>query len=57
MKRDTWRSLLAIYLIIGVLALVACVSIAISNQGEAESEIETEIDASHNLDIGEDDAS
>ena len=54
MKRDTWRSLLAIYLIIGVLALVACVSIAISNQGEAESVIETEIDARHNLDIGDD---
>jgi len=41
MRKDTWRSIMAIYLILGVLCLVACVSIAISNNGAgADSNID-----------------
>lgn len=41
MRRYIWRSIVAIYLIIGVLSLMACVSIAISNNG---ADVESEID-------------
>ena len=57
-RKNTWRSLLAIYLILGVLSLVACVSIAISNNGaDTESEINgKEIEKESNIYLGEDNA-